>query len=59
MTDHDGVTSTAFGSELTLNDARQVFLGHRFAMFHYAIQALGGAGSGTALRPHDPLGRTQ
>jgi hypothetical protein len=38
----DGVTFTALGAALTLNNAWQFFMGYRYAMFNYATQALGG-----------------
>ncbi|MFC6084224.1 family 43 glycosylhydrolase [Sphaerisporangium aureirubrum] len=39
----DGVNFTSFGSALTLGNAWQFFPGHRFGIFNYATQALGGA----------------
>ena len=39
----DGVNFTALGPGFTLNNAWQFFMGYRFAVFNYAIQALCGA----------------
>ncbi|AEV83902.1 hypothetical protein ACWT_2539 [Actinoplanes sp. SE50] len=38
-----GSTFTPLGPAFTLNNARQFFMGHRFGLFDYATQALGGA----------------
>jgi hypothetical protein len=42
----DGGTFTKLGPALTLNNARQFFMGHRFGIFNHATQALGGATTG-------------